>query len=171
MKKRAFNVIIILLVIFITGCNNNDIEITRNECEPNKNQICYYDKNNNNKCFDTDLCLHVIHNSKKIDINDALKKELITINDLETKYNEFKTKLKNDMKIVFSEKGSEFAMTGVLYTFYEDSEYKYKKDDRYKEEYVLYDNQQLDFETALNLKLITIDELINEGVFIVKEEK
>lgn len=72
------------------------------------------------------------------------------------------------MKFVFSEKGSEFAMTSVLYTFYEDSDYKYKKDDKV---YVLYDNQQLDFETALNLELITIDELINEGVFIVKEEK
>lgn len=31
------------------GCNKNDIAITRNQCKPNKNQICYYDKNSNKK--------------------------------------------------------------------------------------------------------------------------
>lgn len=171
MKKSTFYIATILLVIFSTGCNKNNIVITRNECEPNKNQICYYDKNNSEKCFDSDLCLYVNQNDKKLDINEALKKELIIFDELEQKYNEIKEELKSNMKIIFTEKGSNMLMNGVLYTFYEDNDYKYKKDDRYKEEYVLYDNQQLDFETALSLELITIDDLINEGVVIVKEKK
>lgn len=151
--------LIIILLIIITGCDKNDIEITRSECRPNKNQICYSDKANNEKCFDSDLCLYVNYNNEKLEINEALNKKMITLNELEQKYNSVKEELKNNMQVSYRDKTNEEFVLGAIVPFYQDEEYIYTFTPG-SATYILYDNQKIDYKEALDFGIITIDELI-----------
>lgn len=170
MKKKFIYIITILLAILITGCNKNDIVITRKQCEPNKNQVCYYDKDNNEKCFDSDLCLYVNYNDNRLEINEALKNNLITLNELEEKYNEFKEELKNNMQISYKGKDGEEIFLAAIISIYQDDEYIYEMTPS-SARYILYDNQMIAYSTALNLELITIEELMDATESIISKEK
>lgn len=93
---------VVLELAFITGCNNtnnnsnnNSAVIKRDDCAPLDVITCYTDSNNKQECVGSELCLYVEYNNNRMDINEALKQKLVTLDDVKKAYNQFYESLKN----------------------------------------------------------------------------
>lgn len=107
MSKIRFIVISMLLIFGIVGCKNNDIEdkpkepveekpiVSRYPAAPLSIVTCYKDNQDNEKCFGSEIGLYVKYKGEEIQINDALKQELVTLKEVEKAYNDYMDDLKN----------------------------------------------------------------------------
>lgn len=94
-KKHIILSILFSLVLFITGCNNENVQqpIIMSTGAPLDVVTCFRDYNNNEKCFGYDISLYVEYKSNQITINDALEQKLITLDDIDRAYQKFEEEL------------------------------------------------------------------------------
>lgn len=98
-EKTKYISLIVLGIIFITGCEKSNINhnavIKRDNCAPLDAITCYTDSNNKQECVGSELCLYVEYNNSRLDVNEALKQKLITLEDVKKAYNQFYESLKD----------------------------------------------------------------------------
>ena len=101
MNKKNIIAFIILL-LFIVGCDKNDnSSLIKTKGVGIGKEICYTDSKKE-QCYENDLKLYVEYDNKELEIEDALKENLINLKDIKRAYNKYE-KENPIIKVVLSD--------------------------------------------------------------------
>ena len=89
MNKKNIIAFIILL-LFIVGCDKNDnSSLIKTKGVGIGKEICYTDSKEKQQCYENNLKLYVEYDNKEMEIEEALKENLITLKDIKRAYNKY----------------------------------------------------------------------------------